>query len=61
MSEKDKPEPWPETEIEPGFGIEDVNWGYLSQTESGDFTFDGSKRPTDQEIIKRWGYKLKRK
>lgn len=52
-------EPWPANGIETYNCIEDGPWGYLLYTVENGFEFDSSTRPTDREIIDRWGSRLK--
>lgn len=52
-----KDEPWPAKGISEYKNIHDGEWGYLI-FKDGQLTFDDSRRPTDEEIIERWGDRL---
>jgi hypothetical protein len=54
MSDNDFKEAWPEKPIEEYENINDGRWGYLIH-ENGQFNFDTSERPSDDEIMARWG------
>lgn len=50
-------EPWPANGISEYKSIDDGEWGYLVYKD-GQFIFDGSRRPSDDEIMSRWGDRL---
>lgn len=52
-------EPWPAEGIDNYNKIEDGEWGYLTYSEENGFQFDSSRKPPDDEILKRWGSRLK--
>lgn len=52
-----KGEPWPSKGISEYKNIHDGEWGYLIFKDD-QWIFDDSRRPTDAEIIERWGDRL---
>lgn len=52
-------EPWPFEGIEHYKSIQDGEWGYLYYSDETKFIFSKEVRPSDEEILKRWGKYLK--
>jgi hypothetical protein len=48
-------EPWPAQGIKSNSSIADYDWGYLRYYSDGQFDFDAHTRPSNQEIVERWG------
>lgn len=53
-------EPWPAEPIANYECIHDGPWGYLIHDSIEGFTFDASERPSDTDIMARWGAYLRR-
>lgn len=51
-------EPWPALGIESYKSIDNGEWGYLIHYRSGKFVFDESVKPSREEIMRRWSYRL---
>lgn len=64
MDENDDPivnsEPWPADSILAYTSIGSGNWGYLNVHASNKFSFTPDKRPSDEEILARWGKEMER-
>lgn len=48
-------EAWPYSGIEKYTCIEDGDWGYLVHYRTKGLVFEPDERPTDEEILERWG------
>lgn len=48
-------EAWPAVSIDRYSRIEDGDWGYLIFYSDNSFEFDSTARPTNEEIMTRWG------
>lgn len=51
-------EPWYAFPPAPGQDWRDLQWGFLVQYSSGEFFFDDSRQPTDEQILARKGCPL---
>lgn len=51
-------EPWYAFPPQPGEDWKDLKWGFLMRLASGQFVFDDSRRPTDEQIRCRKGCPL---
>lgn len=52
-------EPWPSKGIQHYKSIESGPWGYLVHYQTKGFVFLAHERPTTEEILMRWGDRLK--
>lgn len=52
-------EPWPARGIDSYQSIEDGPWGYLVNYKTKGFVFEWNETPTTDEIMARWGSRLK--